>query len=177
MKYLMFIMLPFLATGSLTLYDFHKDSNLESWIVVDDVVMGGRSQGEFFLSEEGTGVFRGKVSLENNGGFSSVRYRFDRMNIEEYSQVHIRLKGDGKRYQFRVKTSTNDYQSYITYFETSGKWETIKIDLYEMYPSFRGQRLNMPNYPGEIIAEISFLIANYKAEEFRLEIDKIELSK
>jgi hypothetical protein len=36
-------------------------------------------------------------------------------------------------------------------------------------------RLNMPNYPGEVLSEYSFLISNKKNERFTLEIDKIWL--
>jgi hypothetical protein len=44
-----------------------------------------------------------------------------------------------------------------------------------MYPSFRGQKLELPNYPGQSMEEIAFLIANKTAETFALEIDRIEL--
>lgn len=37
--------------------------------------MGGKSSGDFYINESGNGVFEGFVSLANNGGFSSVRYR------------------------------------------------------------------------------------------------------
>ena len=60
------------------LFDFNIKSDISNWKVVDDVVMGGRSNGNFELNKNGYGVFSGNVSLENNGGFSSLRYRFDK---------------------------------------------------------------------------------------------------
>jgi hypothetical protein len=155
------------------LYDFGA-SKSNDWYVVDDGVMGGLSQGKFFVNEEGHGVFHGEVSLENNGGFSSVRHPLD-MNIEGNKSVVLRVKGDGKRYQFRLKKNNSDYHSYIQYFETSGKWETIELDLDEFYPSFRGRKLDMDNYAPGKLQEIRFLIANYKAESFKLEIDWIKV--
>ncbi|MEJ2595005.1 MAG: CIA30 family protein [bacterium] len=163
------------STEPVILYDFNATSTLTNWMIVDDGVMGGRSKGNFKLSEEGHAVFFGDVSLENNGGFSSVRYRFDEKDVSSFSRVELRVKGDGKRYQFRVKSDAYDRPSYITYFETSGAWETIIIHLDELYPSWRGMRLNLGNYPGESMEEIAFLIANKKAESFRLEIDRIVL--
>jgi len=157
------------------IYDFNSDSNPNEWRVVDDVVMGGRSEGDFYINGNGHGVFTGKVSLENNGGFSSIRHRFETVNTEDYQKISIRLKGDGKRYQFRVKSRTSDYYSYITYFETSGEWQTVEIELSEMYATFRGMRMDLPNYPGSSMEEISFLVGNKKAEEFKLIIDKIGL--
>ncbi len=160
---------------SIQLFNFEKNSDLSNWYVVDDVVMGGRSDGNLKINEEGFGVFYGDVSLENNGGFSSIRYRFEQQDVGDFKHCKIRLKGDGKRYQFRVKTSPYDRHSYIHYFETSGDWETVKIPLAAMYPTFRGRRLDMPNYPVEQLEEISFLIANKQAESFKLLFDWIAL--
>jgi hypothetical protein len=44
-----------------------------------------------------------------------------------------------------------------------------------MYPSFRGRKLNQPNFSKDSIEEI-LLIGNKKKEEFKLLIDKIELN-
>ena len=44
-----------------------------------------------------------------------------------------------------------------------------------MYPSFRGRKLDEPNFYHESIEEITFLIANKQNEDFKLLIDKIEL--
>jgi hypothetical protein len=57
-------------------------------------------------------------------------------------------------------------------FLTSGEWQEIKIPLKEMYPSFRGRRLNQPNFSTHYMEEIAFLIGNKKEENFELLIDK-----
>jgi NADH dehydrogenase [ubiquinone] 1 alpha subcomplex assembly factor 1 len=169
------LMMSFLLLQEMELYDFKKDDNLSRWVVVDDSVMGGRSLGHLEINGDGNALYYGNVSLENNGGFSSLRYQFDRKKVDSFKTAYIRLKGDGKRYQFRVKSDQNDYQSYIYYFNTTGEWETIEIPLHQMKPSFRGRALDIPDYEGEVMEELAFLIANYKAESFRLEIDKIYL--
>ncbi len=161
---------------SATIFDFNKTRDTSNWNIVDDVVMGGRSSGTFHLNKEGNGVFEGRVSLENNGGFSSLRYRFKKMNTKQYSKIILKVKGDGKTYQFRVKSKSSDYYSYITYFNTTKDWETIELSLSDMYPAFRGRKLNISNYDDEGIEEIAFLIGNKKAEAFKLEIDSIVLN-
>ncbi|WP_367390636.1 CIA30 family protein [Lewinella sp. LCG006] len=168
------INLLLMATAPL-LFDFTIDTDLAAWRVVDDVVMGGRSDGHFKINEAGNGLFYGEVSLENNGGFSSVRHRFSAIPVGDYSHCVIRLKGDGRRYQLRFKSSLNDAHSYIYYFTTSGEWEEITVPLAEMYPTFRGRKLRMPNYPGEQLAEVAFLIGNKEAQTFRLELDYLRL--
>ena len=139
--------------------------------------MGGRSNGNFELNKDGHGVFSGKVSLENNGGFSSLRYITETIDIARNTKVCIKLKGDGKNYQFRIKADRNQRYSYITTFKTSGEWETITINLKELYPAFRGRTLNYPNFDKTTIEELAFLIGNKKAEDFKLLIDSITLEK
>lgn len=159
----------------MTLFNFDSKSDITNWNIVDDVVMGGRSNGTFSLSDSGTGIFKGKVSLENNGGFSMVQYKFKTLQVENFSKVSIRLKGDGKLYQFRIKTNESDYYSYVSTFNTSSEWETITIPFEKMYPAFRGRKLDAENYAGKKMEVIAFLIGNKKAESFYLEIKDIEL--
>lgn len=172
---MLLIALSMLTIGETILFEFNTEAQLDNWYIVDDVVMGGRSDGDFYVNSNGHGVFEGSVSLENNGGFSSVRYDIRPLRLQQQTKALIRLKGDGKRYQFRVKSSNTDRHSYITHFETTGEWQTIEVDLKAMYPSWRGRRLNMDDYPAERLASISFLISNKKAEDFHLEIDRISL--
>ena len=104
-----------------------------------------------------------------------MRYRFLKRTIKGDTQVKITLRGDGKKYQFRVKSNAGDYYSYIAPFLTSGEWQEIVIPLRDMYPSFRGRRLNQPNFSNDSIEELTFLIGNKKSERFKLLIDKIVL--
>ena len=168
-------MILFSSLSSSIIFDFNENSSINNWLVVDDVVMGGRSTGNFKLSKDGNGVFYGNVSLENNGGFSSVRYRFEKLMLEKFKTIVLKIKGDGKNYQFRIKHKSSDYASYITSFSSSGEWQEIKIPIESMYPSFRGRKLNEPNFYHESMEEITFLIANKQNEDFKLLIDKIEL--
>ncbi len=158
-----------------TIFDFSTDSDMSRWRVVDDGVMGGRSAGSFALNEDGHAVFSGRVSLENNGGFSSVRYRFRSGDISSYTKIVMHVRGDGKKYQLRLKEQARDYHSYATSFDTNGAWQVIEIPFEQFYPQFRGRLLNMPDFAGIQIEELGILVGNKKAEAFRLEIDKIEL--
>jgi hypothetical protein len=159
----------------MTLFDFTPASDITDWATVDDTVMGGVSDGHFRLNDAGHGEYSGHVSLDNNGGFSSLRYRMPTIRIEGLSKVVLRLRGDGKSYQFRTKTSDYDRHSYVADFLTSGEWEEIEIDLKAMRPQFRGRQLNMDDYPAEMLSEVAILIGNKRNEDFKLEIDWVKL--
>ena len=177
MRILIFITL-FLATSmeAQTIFNFSKTAQLNNWYVVDDGVMGGRSQGSMRQDKEGHGIFAGSISLENNGGFSSVRYRLpEPMSTQGATHVVLKVKADGKNYQFRVTDQIRKRYSYITTFTTDGSWQEIIIPLNSLYPSFRGRKLNMPNFSGTVLQEITFLIGNKRTEDFELLIDSISL--
>lgn len=159
------------------LYDFNPESKANDWLVVDDVVMGGRSDGNFYIDEDGYGIFEGEVSLENNGGFSSVRHNCKTFNVSDYSKIRMHIRGDGNTYQLRIKSNRNDYYSYAAYFQSDNNWGTVDIPFKAMAPVFRGRDLDLPNFKGETIEEIGLLIGNKKAQTFKLKIDKIELIK
>ena len=80
-------MVLFSSLSNTIIFDFNKNSSINNWVVVDDVVMGGRSSGNFELDKEGNGVFYGSISLENNGGFSSLRHGFNKLMVDKFKTV------------------------------------------------------------------------------------------
>lgn len=171
-----FLMISMLSQDSASsIFDFQKDKDLSNWYVVDDRVMGGLSQGELLTNDDGNGLFKGYVTTDNNGGFSSIRYNFDKKNVSSYTHIVLKVKGDGKSYQFRIKDNSRQRFSYMTSFDTSGDWETIKIPFDTFYPGFRGYKLERPNFKGDFMEEIAFLIGNKTKESFTLEIETISL--
>ena len=157
------------------IFKFELGSPTTGWQIVDDRVMGGRSQGEFSINSEGNGEFKGYVTTENYGGFSSLRYNFDGIKTSGFESIVLKLKGDGKSYQFRLKSNSNQRHSYIYPFNTTGLDQEIIIPIKDFYPSFRGTVLDMPNFDADQIEQIAFLIANKTNEYFKLEIDSIFL--
>ncbi|TYB77239.1 CIA30 family protein [Bizionia myxarmorum] len=158
-------------------YKFNSESKSTDWHVLDDVVMGGKSNGSFSINEDGFGVFKGEISLENNGGFSSVRHDCKIKLEGDFKHFQMRIKGDGKPFQFRVKSNKTYEYSYAATFNTTGEWETINIAFADMPAVFRGRKLDLPTFPSNNIEEIGFLIGNKKTQTFKLEIDSIILLK
>ena len=155
-------------------YNFENDLTLNEWIIINDDVMGGISKSKLKINKDGHGVFSGRISTAFNGGFASVRYNCSRIYTNN-NFIKLKIKGDKKKYQFRIKANTNDYYSYLFPFETSGEWEEIIIPLNEMYPSFRGRRLNFENFNNDYFEQITFIIGNKKNESFNLVIDSITI--
>ena len=75
--------------------NFTKSNHL-NWAVINDGVMGGRSEGNMEILPGHKGRFSGNVSLENNGGFTSVRAMLTNIDLGDISALKIKVKGDGK---------------------------------------------------------------------------------
>ena len=157
------------------IYNFNNNSDLKEWVIVNDDVMGGISSSNLVIENDGNGVFEGRISTANNGGFSSLRFNCNKIFVKDNTHFQIKIKGDGKDYQFRIKAKRDDYYSYIISFETSGEWETVIIPIKEMYASFRGRKLDMQNFNSDYFEQITFLFGNKKNENFKLLIDNIVL--
>jgi monofunctional biosynthetic peptidoglycan transglycosylase len=159
--------------GAKRLYDFSNPQATVGWTAVNDVVMGGISSGGMGTTEHGTALFAGRVSLENNGGFASVRSRLRRCDLGAYSGVTMRFCGDGRRYKLDLKTdSPLDGILYRTPFETSkGEWQTRYFPFSKFKASFRGRRFaEAPPLDPARITSIGVLISDKQAGQFRLEI-------
>lgn len=157
------------------IFEFNTYCAIESWYVVDDVVMGGKSFGQFALNDEGNGLFQGNLNIENNGGFSSIRLNTDIIQTAPYESILLHLKGDGTIFQFYIKRAISERHSYVFNFETSGQWETITIPLHQMTPRFRGCNLDLPNFDQDSIQQLGVLKVSKKNTSFQLEIKRISL--
>lgn len=157
------------------IFDFQTQQNTANWLMINDGVMGGLSKGMIKMNEAGNGLFSGFVTTENNGGFSSVKYAVSKGDVSHFDAVKIRVKGDGKIYQFRIKSDQTKEYSYVSEFKTSGDFETITLPFADFYASFRGNKLGIPNYSGKQMEEVRFLIGNKNDEDFALEIERIWL--
>lgn len=159
-----------------TVLNFSDKSDSINWQIVNDMVMGGKSLGQFEINhQEGIGTFFGSVSTANNGGFSQVRFILNQVSVHGFSHLVLYAKGDGKRYQIRIREYLETSHAYIAYFDTTTDWKSIRIPLKEMYPTFRGRKLNISNFNGQTIEELGILIGNKCDESFHLLIDKIGL--
>jgi hypothetical protein len=126
------------------LFDFTKpNSNFQSiWSAVDDVVMGGVSQSNFYLTDN-QAIFTGYVSTDSNGGFASVRTRnFDSpLDLSSYQGIELKIQGDGKRYKFITRCEAKwDGISYCYSFDTIYNYPlTIRIPFSQLLPVFRAK--------------------------------------
>ncbi len=139
--------------------------------------MGGLSQSTMTVSPDGHGIFQGTVSLDNNGGFASTRALLPEADYSSITRIRIKVRGDGQRYTFRVRTNRNfDGPAYVIAFDTEkDSWTTHEFELSDFAAQFRGYVLkDRPALTGDRMQQIGILISDKQEGPFRLEVDSIE---
>ena len=162
------------------LFDFVDASEIERWMIVNDNVMGGVSKGGASLAGDSCLLFSGSISLENNGGFASIRSQPTDFDLGEFDGIRIRVKGDGRTYQVRLRRGRSlDGIAFKYEFETiENKWIELELPFASFLPTFRGRTLTgvKPLDPADI-RQIGFLIADKVAGPFKLIVDGIAAFK
>lgn len=158
---------------SVTVFDFRQTA--EPWRNIDDGVMGGLSRSSM-TQGRGAALFEGVVSLENNGGFASVRSRPEGLDLSAFEGIVLRVRGDGKTYAVRLRTSAAfDGVSYQTTARTpAGEWVELRLPFSEFRPVFRGREVaGHPELDPGRIETFGLLIAGKQEGPFRLELEWI----
>ena len=164
-----------LHKNAVTLVDFRSAGDGGGWRTINDGVMGGVSRSTF-VQEGGRAVFEGSVSADNNGGFASVRAPARDLNLRGVGTVVVRVKGDGQRYRFNVRTDDRfDGVTYRHVFSTvKDEWIDVELAIADFEPTWRGRRVpGAPVLRAEDIRQLGFLIADNQLGPFRLEIESV----
>jgi len=156
----------------MTIIDFSRGD--ATWPHINDGVMGGVSSGRMSAGD-GYATFQGTVSFENNGGFSSVRSPIVIHDLSMYEGLILRVRGDGKRYGFRLKTDTSfDGVSYQVRIEPpAGEWTDISAPFTDFIPVYRGRvvRDHPPLDPSRI--STFGLIISRQEGPFRIDVASV----
>ncbi len=152
--------------------DFTNPKEAQNWVIVNDTVMGGRSQATVEAQADML-IFSGDLSLQNNGGFASTRRVYNGVTWDSHKPFEIKLLGDGRNYQFRFRTNRNvDGVAYVANFKTEkNQTQTMRFKLSEFTPQFRGrlvrsaEKLDFAN-----IAQMGFMLADKREGGFMLKV-------
>jgi monofunctional biosynthetic peptidoglycan transglycosylase len=157
----------------MTIIDFSRGD--ATWPYINDGVMGGVSTGGMSAGD-GYATFRGTVSFENNGGFSSVRSPAVVLDLSMFEGLVLRVRGDGKRYGFRLKTDTSfDGVSYQFQIEPpAGEWTEVSAPFTDFVPVYRGRVVrNHPPLDPSRIATFGLIISRQEGP-FRIDIESVK---
>jgi NADH dehydrogenase [ubiquinone] 1 alpha subcomplex assembly factor 1 len=155
--------------------DFSNPQETQNWIIVNDTVMGGRSSASLNVKKNML-IFAGNLSLQNNGGFASIRRIYEPLSWNRGEILEIKVLGDGRSYQFRLRTNRNeDGVAYVANFTTTqNQIQTLQFNIKDFTPQFRGRLVRgAPTLRFSDIAQIGFMLADKNSGQFVLQISHI----
>lgn len=171
---------PTSTSNLVTLVDFADQAAADSWSSQNDTVMGGKSRGTASWVD-GALVFGGTLSLENNGGFSSVvgnlGQRISR-DVAPINSISISARGDGKTYVLQLRTD-DDSVRYVQRFTTeAGVEHTYSLPLAAFEPvNFQLSPLkNAPQVDPFAVTGLALYILDKQAGPFELRVRRIDAS-
>lgn len=154
---------------AMLLTDF-TDTVDPGWYVVNDDVMGGRSDGAFRI-EDGVLRFDGRTNT-NGGGFASIRSRPALPSLAGHDAIALQVRGDGRRYVFRLET--DEGVAYWADFEPpAGEWASLRVPFADFRPRFRGRWLSGPALDPARVVALGLMCYDGRDGPFRLEVKRI----
>jgi hypothetical protein len=163
-----------------TLLDFDDPADAALWRPVDDVVMGGVSRSAFEQAEAGVARFRGSVSLENFGGFASVRTPPRDWDTAGATAFVLRVRGDGKTYKFTLRTGDgfDGIQYQLRFDAPAGEWAEVRLPVRDFVATFRGRKVPFaPSLDAAKVRALGLMISDKQAGPFELLVDRIAIER
>jgi monofunctional biosynthetic peptidoglycan transglycosylase len=162
------------------LFDFTGADAAKDWQVVNDGVMGGVSDGKVKITDKKTLEFYGTLSLENNGGFASVRSKAKKLGLEKGDVLVARVRGDGREYSMNlyVPRPLIAFSYRATVKTKKDEWVEVKLPLDKFEATSFGKVVKDagPVDPAEGNG-LGFLLADKKAGPFKLEVEWVKVVK
>ena len=160
------------------LFDFQDPTTVTEWGPIDDRVMGGVSSSRLRHDPAGHAVFEGKVSLERQGGFASIRSVPARRGRPGAQTCFIEARATGKRFKLNLLVDDDfDSLNYQASFAPDGDWQTLCIPLASFRATFRGREVpGAPALDPARIRQVGLMIAERQAGAFALAVRQIGLA-
>ncbi|MEM6347356.1 MAG: CIA30 family protein [Bacteroidota bacterium] len=157
--------------------DFGAKKDGTDWQTLNDGVMGGLSKGQIDLSPNALKFF-GEVSLDNYGGFTSVKSPFGQYDLSDAKKLTIRYKTEGQRISISLENSDAFYKPYYKLLlpDTKGKWVVTEANISDFKEYNLGQETAIPISDDFLkgVRRIGFITSEKRAGRFVVEIDYLK---
>ena len=154
-------------------YTINLLKNSLEWYTVNDGVMGGKSIGKVEKSHDGL-LFYGETSLENNGGFSSVRCKIEKP-FQNLKAVELQFKSDGRTYEVICKQKGSEFAYRAPFKTKSGVITTVTLTPADFIASYRGNKIDAPSLGLIELEEVGVILADGNPGKFKFQLLDLSL--
>ena len=160
------------------LTDFTIDDT-GAWFVLNDGVMGGRSDGGGFI-DDSVLRFEGSV-VTAGGGFTSARLRLEGDELVDTSRIEMRVRPDGRTYGLTLEDAAVFSGRPVSHRADldigpvdSDGWAIATVEYDQLVPSVFGLLVDAPPFDPATAREFGIIIADGIDGAFALDIDWID---
>ena len=163
-----------------TLFDFTGADAAKEWQNVNDGVMGGVSEGKFKITDKKTLEFFGTLSLENNGGFASVRTKAKKLGLEKGDTLVAKVRGDGREYSLNLYLNKPliAFSYRATVKTKKDEWIEVKLPLDKFEATSFGRVVKDAGpVDSKEVNALGFMLSDKNARPFKMEIESIKVER
>jgi monofunctional biosynthetic peptidoglycan transglycosylase len=157
--------------GLLVLFDLARPGDRARFAPIDDAVMGGRSWSRLEEAPGGA-AFTGQVSLEDGGGFASIRSAPRQVDLSGRAGLALGVRGDGHRYKLGLRTDAAfDGVTWQAAFAPRAQvWTEVRLPFATFEPRFRGRAVEAGPLDLGRVTAVGLLVSDHQEGPFRLEV-------
>ena len=153
-------------------------SGATDWRPLNDGVMGGRSTGTAAYGDSAM-LWQGATSLENNGGFASLRAPWGHLNLSQAREVVLTCRGAGGPFKLTMETSERWWMPYAyASFSPSEKWGEVVLDVSDFgwsQAQMGDLRSVNPSKEWSDILRVGLMKYDGTAQPFELEVQSLRI--
>lgn len=159
--------------------DFGQTTGGQDWMIVNDGVMGGLSRSTAIFTKNSL-LFKGTLSLKNNGGFASIRSGKGKYDLSKYNTIKIRFRSTGRDFALRFANSEMYFRPNFkhNFSSSTGEWEIVELKLSDFKEFTMGKLSDSTVSKNKLenIIRIGIILSDKKEGPFELEVDYIEFN-
>ena len=180
--YLLIAISSLKSFGQSSLIDFGNLSEKnQEWVLLSDNIMGGVTKSKIEYTNNSV-LLSGNISLDNYGGFSSIKTKYKSFDLSKYMGIKIKFKSTNQKFGFTLEDNQNWTQPNYKYEFSAKKddtWEEVTIYFKDFKEIIIGEPTGnlMKSKSLKNIVRMGIMTSEKKEGSFTIEVDYIEFIK
>ena len=168
--------------GQSSIIDFGNSAEKnQEWKLLSDNIMGGVTKSKIEYTNNSV-LLSGNISLDNYGGFSSIKTKYKSVDLSKYNGIKIKFKSTNQKFAFTLEDNQDWTQpNYKREFSSKkdDTWEEVIIYFKDFQEIVIGETTGnmMKSKSLKNIVRMGIMTYEKKEGPFNLEVDYIEFIK
>jgi NADH dehydrogenase [ubiquinone] 1 alpha subcomplex assembly factor 1 len=168
--------------GQSSIIDFGNSTGKnQEWMLLSDNIMGGNTKSKIEYTNNSV-LLSGNISLDNYGGFSSIKTKYKSFDLSKFTAFKIKFKSTKQKFAFTLEDNQNWTQPNYKYEFSAKKddtWEEVTIYFKDFKEIIIGEPTGnlMKSKSLKNIVRMGIMTSEKKEGPFTLEVDYIEFIK